>query len=73
MKHGAAVVGCSGRVLVLPHLSGDEGRVSNDHVECAPYCLGDVVRLGEVIKYESRVLSPLGVELRVIGGGRGDG
>lgn len=51
--------------MVLPHLSGDERRVSNNHVERAPYILGDILRLGKVVKHEAWVLRPLGVKLNV--------
>lgn len=50
-------------VVVVPHLSRDEGRVSNDHIELAPHVLGNILRLGEVVEHETRVLRPLGVKL----------
>lgn len=35
--------------LIVPHLSSDERRVSDDHIKRTPYRLGDIFRLGEVV------------------------
>lgn len=54
---------CCCTTVVTPHLSRDERRVSDDHIERAPHVLGDILRFGEVVKHETRVLRPLDVKL----------
>lgn len=54
------------------HLSGDERRVNNDHIKRTPHFLGDILRLGEVVQYETGVLCPLGVQLFEVRAARGN-